>query len=428
MGKRFCFRVRCLPLAYDRNQDIQKNQKKDNRKMNKIEINRANGGIPGIGSNKDRVSGLLFYVPSASWASLTGMSASPFSASTHVVKFGYAEDAESAGLTQEAEDWHVKVIAYHVSEFFRMNAKGTLYVGVYERAENAVAKTFAELELLQALAGGELRQVGVWDGSSTITSGDVSSLQSKASQLEGEQTPLSLVYVGKTTKASALTLTLREAGRKNVSVCIAQDGDSELFVTGNSGGEAVGCVGLVTGMLSLAAVNESVAWVERFPSGIDNPALVDGTLLSAMTKTEKDTLDEKGLLFLMTYPAYAGSYLNDSHTLDAEKSDYRYIERVRTMDKAVRGVYAALLPKLGGKVYVNTDDGTLRADSVAGLENAANQPLREMEKSGELSGYKAEIDPEQPVLSSGEVEVVLKQVPTGVMRTIRVKIGFAASV
>ena len=322
----------------------------------------------------------------------------------------------------------MKVIAYHVSEFFRMNAKGTLYVGVYERAENAVAKTFAELELLQALAGGELRQVGVWDGSSTITSGDVSALQSKASQLEGEQTPLSLVYVGKTTKASALTLTLREAGRKNVSVCIAQDGDSKLFVTGNSGGEAVGCVGLVTGMLSLAAVNESVAWVERFPSGIDNPALVDGTLLSAMTKTEKDTLDEKGLLFLMTYPAYAGSYLNDSHTLDAEKSDYRYIERVRTMDKAVRGVYAALLPKLGGKVYVNTDDGTLRADSVAGLENAANQPLREMEKSGELSGYKAEIDPEQPVLSSGEVEVVLKQVPTGVMRTIRVKIGFAASV
>ena len=396
--------------------------------MNRLDIIRENGGIPAVGASKDPVSGLLFYVPTAAYTALIGITDSPFSATQHIVKFGYAEDAEAAGLTQEASNWNVKVIAYHVAEFFRMNPKGTLYVGVYERPQGAVAKTFAELDLMQSFARGELRQVGVWDGSATVAEADVLALQTKASSLESEQTPLSLVYVGKTTKASALTLALRQAGRKNVSVCIAQDGDNALFTTGNSGSEAVGCVGLVTGMMSLAAVNESVAWVERFPSGIDNPALVDGTLLSAMTKTEKDTLDEKGLLFLLTYPAYAGSYLNDSHTLDAETSDYRYIERVRTMDKAVRGVYAALLPKLGGTVYVNADDGTLRADTVAGLENTANQPLREMEKAGELSGYKAEIDPQQPVLSTGEVEVVLKQVPTGVMRTIRVKIGFAASV
>ena len=396
--------------------------------MNRLEIIRENGGIPSIGASKDPVSGLLFYVPTAAYTALIGMDDSPFSATQHIVKFGYAEDAESAGLTQSAQNWHVKVIAYHVAEFFRMNPKGTLYVGVYERPTGSVAKTYDELELLQAFARGELRQAGVWDGSTTIASTDVEALQSKASQLESEQTPMSLVLVGKTTKASALTLALRQAGRKNVSVCIAQDGDSTLFTTGNSGREAVGCVGLVTGMMSLAAVNESVAWVEKFPSGIDNPALVDGTLMSVLTKTEKDTLDEKGLLFLLTYPAYAGSYLNDSHTLDEEKSDYRYIERVRTMDKAVRGVYAALLPKLGGKVYVNPDDGTLRADTLADLENTANQPLREMEKAGELSGYVAMIDPQQPVLSTGEVEVVLKQVPTGVMRTIRVKIGFATSV
>ena len=368
--------------------------------MNRLEIIRENGGIPSSGASKDPVSGLLFYVPTAAYTALIGMDDSPFSATQHIVKFGYAEDAESAGLTQSAQNWHVKVIAYHVAEFFRINPKGTL----------------------------ELRQAGVWDGSTTIAATDVTALQSKASKLESEQTPMSLVLVGKTTKASALTLALRQAGRKNVSVCIAQDGDSTLFTTGNTGSEAVGCVGLVTGMMSLAAVNESVAWVERFPSGIDNPALVDGTLMSALTKTERDTLDEKGLLFLLTYPAYAGSYLNDSHTLDDEKSDYRYIERVRTMDKAVRGVYAALLPKLGGKVYVNPDDGTLRGDTVAMLEDTANEPLREMEKAGELSGYVALIDPEQEVLSSGEVEVVLKQVPTGVMRTIRVKIGFAASV
>lgn len=395
--------------------------------MNKIEIKRQNGGIAAVGESKDPVSGLVFYVPDGVYAALQAVDGSPF-AGSRVVKFGYAEDAESAGLSAKSDNWHVKVIAYHVAEFFRMNPQGTLYVGVWERAEGSVAKTYDEVKQLQVAARGELRQVGVWDGSAAVSALDVTTLQSVCDVLEGEQTPLSVVLVGKMPKATALTIALRGAGRKNVSVCIAQDGDSELFTEGNSGGEAVGCVGLVTGMMSLAAVNESVAWVKKFPSGIENPALVDGTLMSAVTRTERDTLDEKGLLFLLTYPAYVGSYLNDSWTLDAEDSDYRYIERERTMDKAVRGIYAALLPELGGPVYVNPDDGTLRGDTVAGLENTANQPLRAMEQAGELSGYRAEIDPKQAVLQTGEVVVVIKQVPTGVVRRLKVKIGYAEKV
>ena len=120
--------------------------------MNRLEIIRENGGIPAVGASKDPVSGLLFYVPTAAYTALIGMDDSPFSATQHIVKFGYAEDAESAGLTQSAQNWHVKVIAYHVAEFFRMNPKGTLYVGVYERPTGSVAKTYDELELLQAMA------------------------------------------------------------------------------------------------------------------------------------------------------------------------------------------------------------------------------------------------------------------------------------
>ena len=51
-----------------------------------------------------------------------------------------------------------------------------------------------------------------------------------------------------------------------------------------------------------------------------------------------------------------------------------------------------------------------------------------MEKAGELSGYKVEIDPEQDVLSTSTVEIVIKQVAVGVMRKIRVRIGYAKSV
>ena len=50
-----------------------------------------------------------------------------------------------------------------------------------------------------------------------------------------------------------------------------------------------------------------------------------------------------------------------------------------------------------------------------------------MEKAGELSGYEASIDPEQDVLSTSTVEVVIKNVPVGVIRKMKVKIGYVKS-
>ena len=133
-------------------------------------------------------------------------------------------------------------------------------------------------------------------------------------------------------------------------------------------------------------------------------------------------------MFLVTQIGQSGSYVNDSHTMDAATSDYAMIESVRTMDKAVRGVRTYLTPELGGNVYVDAESGKMQAFSVAHLETTANKALEDMEKAGELSGYKVEIDPEQDVLSTSTVEIVIKQVAVSVMRKIRVRIGFAKSV
>lgn len=64
---------------------------------------------------------------------------------------------------------------------------------------------------------------------------------------------------------------------------------------------------------------------------------------------------------------------------------------------------------------------------MAYLETVAGKALKDMEKAGELSGYSVEIDPEQNVLSTSEVEIVIRQVAVGVMRKVKVKIGFATS-
>jgi hypothetical protein len=123
-----------------------------------------------------------------------------------------------------------------------------------------------------------------------------------------------------------------------------------------------------------------------------------------------------------------GSYWNDSSNLDAATSDYNTVELVRTMDKAVRGIRTYLTPELGGNVYIDAESGKLQPYTVSHLQLTAQKAIEDMEKAGELSGYAVEIDPEQDVLSTSRVEIVIKNVPVGVVRTFRVKIGYVKSV
>ena len=87
-----------------------------------------------------------------------------------------------------------------------------------------------------------------------------------------------------------------------------------------------------------------------------------------------------------------------------------------------------MLPHLAGPLQVDASTGKLAASTVAFLETEAGRALEDMEKAGELSGYKAEIDPEQNVLATSVLQIVIKQVGIGVMRTVNVKIGFATKI
>ena len=110
--------------------------------------------------------------------------------------------------------------------------------------------------------------------------------------------------------------------------------------------------------------------------------------------------------------------------MDLPTSDYATIERVRTMDKAIRNIRAYLLPELGANVYIDPDTGKLQAYSVAHLETIAGRALEDMQKAGELSGYKVFVDPTQNVLATSTIEFVIKELPVGVIRKMQVNIGF----
>lgn len=400
--------------------------------MQTINIVRGQGGIPKTLPGEDHISGFLMYLPEDDFLTLSPSSEASeairtngFTASNRIIGVSTLEMAESLGITNESSSWHIKALHYHLSEVFRINPSIILYLGLFNTSESAY--DYREVKQMQNFAEGKLRQLAVYNPSKEISGTDVIALQGTATLLESEDAPLSILYAGKVSNLTSFT-NFSGSNQKNVSVIISQDGAGVAAAlykeTGNTTRNSVSTIGNALGIVSTATVNESIAWVKKFPSGISLPAFCDGTLLRELDKSVIQDLDTKRFLFLSTYSGLAGAFYNDSHTMDSAISDYAMIESVRTMDKAVRGIRAYILPELGRPLNIDPNTGSLDPSTIAHLELTANKTLEQMERMGELSGYKVEINPSQNVLASSCVEFVIKQIPVGIMRRVVIKIGF----
>lgn len=384
-----------------------------------LTIVRQNGNVPKSQNGQDHVSGFVAYLLEADIPA--AFKAEPVQAVSTIDK------AEELGITADGAAWSVKMLHYQLEEVFRINPSITLYVGLFSKPESM---TFQELKKVQNYAEGAIRQMAIWNGDTAPTADNIVKLEAVADSLDTENAPLSTLYAPLVSNYKNLPSNLA-TNSPRVSVVIAQAGSgtgAELYKSKDNKTKAtVSAIGVALGTLSKAAVHQCIAWIKNFPSGISMPALGDGTLVRTIDKGELEKLDTNLYLFLNNVVGVAGSYWNDSHTMDSPTSDYAAIESVRTMDKAVRGIRTYLTPELGGNVYIDPDTGKLQSYTVSHLETTANIPLEEMEKAGELSGYKAEIDAEQDVLSTGTIEVTIKNVPVGVVRKFKVKIGFVKS-
>lgn len=390
--------------------------------MNNLTITRQNGNVPKSLAGEDHISGFIAYLTSAEIPEAFKIE--------HVQAVSTIDTAEAAGITADAESWSVRVLHYHLSEMFRVNPGISLYLGIFAKPETY---NFTEIKTVQNYSSGRIRQMAIWAGDVALAADDLVKIQGVADALDEENAPLSVLYAPKVADVTKLPADVAGGNKCRVSVVIAQAGSgdgADLYVddSNKTVKTSVSAIGIVLGLLSAAAVHQSIGWVKNFPTGVNVPAFGDGKLLRDLDKAVIEQLDSERYIFFRTYPGISDSYVNDSHTMDDATSDYAMIESVRTMDKAVRGIRTYLIPELGGNIYIDADTGKMQSYSVTHLQTTAGKALEDMEKAGELSGYAVEIDPEQDILSTSEVEVVIKQVAVGVMRKIKVKIGFAKSV
>lgn len=384
--------------------------------MNKMTFVRGRGGVPKTLPGEDHVSGLLTYCSDSELPS-------GFTATDRIKLVGSLESAEDLGIRSDASAWIIKALHYHLSEAFRINPGLELYIALCKTPPEIY--DYKELKVMQNFADGRIRQAAVYAPGKTLSAEDVTALQGVATQLNEQFMPLSILFAPNITGATNLTA-MSGIGNSNASVLIGQDGGGiagALYADTQKAG-SVSMAGLALGALSKASVHESIAWVQKFPLGVDEPALADGELIKNIDKAVLDELDKKRFLFMIKQVGLSGAYFNDSHTMDVATSDYAYIEAQRTMDKAIRGIRTYLLPHLSSPIYVDPQTGKIDPGTSKFLEAVAGTALEAMEAAGELSGYKVEIDPDQNVLATSEVEFVIKKVQVGVMRKIKVKIGY----
>lgn len=347
-------------------------------------------------------------------------------------QFGTGTGGATAGVASKLAVWH-----YHISEYFRLQPQGNLWIGFYP-----VPSTYdyAELQDLQSYAttqGSSLRQVLIYHlvarTASNVLS-DCTAIQAVCATLETLHMPLSVIHapnIKAITDISTL-LNLATLSANKVSVNISQDGagtGAQLYMIS---GVSITTGGALLGAVSLAAVSESIAWVQKFniSNGVecDTIAFSNGKLLTDTTITTNllTQLNLYRYIFLRSFVDFAGSYFNDSHCAIAQSSDYAYIENNRTIDKAIRLGRAALLPYLNSPLSFNAD-GTLTDITIAAFRGSLATASAPMKRANEISQDGITIDPKQKSLTTSSVYISFKIIPNGVARNIIVNIGYTTS-
>lgn len=384
--------------------------------LSSVKINVAGGGLGRRAPNQDKISGLVFW---------NGTIPAGF-ATDNVQKVFTLAQAEALGIVDATNS---EAEHYHVSEFFRLNPEGELWI----QWNGAVADPdFTELPLLQLASGGEIRQMGV------ISPAVFDGLEPTAIQAQidtvSDNAPFSVLFTAEmATLAVGALPDLRTLSAPKVSVVLAQDGGGKGDALATSLSISMCNVGAALGTLSKAGVQESIGHPDRFgdlSNGTEMEVLKYGTgeLVSSISETQQGAIKDDGYLIARKYtPNITGSFWERVPTCVVATDDFAFIEPVRTIDKAIRLVSAVLTPQLQSGVKVKAS-GEMRDESVGFFQDLALTPLTDMQSAGEISDRAVIIDPTQDIIGTSTLFITIKLLIVGIAEFIEVTIGLTKEI
>jgi len=383
------------------------------------------GGIGRRAPNNDKISGLLWWSDTLP----SGWSADG------AKKVFTLEEAEALGILSTVSA--VAILHYHVSEYFRINPVGELWIGIY--GVPAGAYDWAEITSLMDASAGEIRQMAVHTNDLAYVASQVTAIQAVVAAMYPKGYRFSVLYAPDFTAETLSTIAdLRALNAPAVAVCLGEDGGGVGAALAVTNSFSTTCVGAMLGAVSKAKVQQSIGNPSNFDisdgSELEVLALAEGTLLSAISDTLLGALKDKGYTVVRKYtPRLGGSFFERVPTCVAATNDFAWLEYVRTIDKAARGVEAILMPTIQAGVKLN-GDGTLTNEVLGYYKDLAGQVLVQMMADGEISGSPSDIknmvliDPSQKILATSTLVITIKIIPIGITEFITLNIGLTTSV
>ncbi|MBD3748512.1 MAG: hypothetical protein IE931_03355 [Sphingobacteriales bacterium] len=402
-----------------------------------VKINQLNGGLGGENDSTDNIVALICAVD---LADLPGTVA-------HHVPYLCLQTADAEALGVDASfDANKKFLIHNaIEQFFLYAPEAKIYL------------IFAPVATAVVIAGtdgvkGALRQasevkgfgfVNIADELADVV-GEVEGLQAIVDGFKAEHRLFDFVIVPAMGDAVEVALAdypdLRAKAAANISVCIAQDPTVAATLPEYA---KYADVGAALGMLAIRGVNENLGSVDinKKPSAKrgdkDYPltdeasnrwlsaTLSDGKKVSDLSAVEKKSLTTKGYIYAGSYDGYAGVFFNSSPTSVEKVSDYAYIERNRTWNKAARAIRNVLIPEVKRTVKKDETTGYIRSTTITRWTGIVKKVLEVMEAADEISGSSVYINPKQILSETSPLNIKVKVISDGIVYEFEIDLGLS---
>lgn len=376
-----------------------------------VTISIADGALAQTSTDKSQISGL--FVVKHLTSIVPGEAAPPFSTATRLTSYKQAVTLASTAGTAHPD------IMYIIADYFEANPNGILWVKCKRIVDDPVAFDEADYDVLTELhnpSGKQIRQMAVVSLGLAYSATNVADIHAYTQTAESENVPFVMLYscaydasVGSNVRALLL---------KRLTLDI-----------GVYSGAAYPTIGLSLGLISRAKVHQSAARPRNFKVNERDARLAiwDSTEIDTFSESELEAMTQGGFLFFRRRAGLPGVYLNSMPNCADETSDFNRIQRVRAMDKALRGLYEAYAMDVEIEVYLDST-GKIDPSTLAYLKGVGQKPLNQMLNDREISAFEIGIDPDQNVSGTNLVQIVARLVPVGTGETIDIPLSFAASV
>lgn len=431
----------------------------------------TDGNIPVATSNiVENVCGLIFDISGQTefWTKGGGANIAD-TWKDKVIELNSLQDAVDSGLTAytgevdesgDSKDILAGIPYYHIKQFFSMaGGSGRLFVMFADCSKNWDA-----MIELQRAANGVIFQIGIWTEQQLWTKPDeaassysinlVADINKKAIELADDYfAPVSVLLCANTSKVkvgsqTTNTIAINQIpsciiGARYVTVLLSQSMDSQVrhMQASLTSTTPVGIVGLALGTLTQASVGESIGWVRQFDlvnyvpaiemgfgdSTVSDSLITNGLSYSALTKTQLNSLEESGYVFMRLFEGLEGhTYFANDHTCSA--GDFCTISRNRAINKSRRLIRTALLPYVNSPIKVDPSNGNLSSAQITVFTNLVQDVLKSMESAEEISGTAfVSISAAQNILVTKKIVLSYGIVPMGCAESIEVTEGLYVS-